>query len=101
MKDKATKKDTDGNPPAGPIRHGSVLYRMLEVIAAAIAGQLRDEIGGVAARTRDGAPKEDHHRVHTDSEGFITDSASRLVVVKEAGEQHVREDIGFIPSFSD
>jgi hypothetical protein len=61
MKGKSTKKDTDGNPPSGPIRHGSILYRMLEMIAAAIHGQLSVDVPGVAVRTKDGAAKEDQH----------------------------------------
>jgi hypothetical protein len=32
---------------------------------------------------------------------FIVNSAGRRVFVKEIGEQHVLEDLGFIPSLSD
>jgi hypothetical protein len=32
---------------------------------------------------------------------FITNSAGKRVFVKEIGEQHVIEDLGFIPSLSD
>jgi hypothetical protein len=32
---------------------------------------------------------------------FITNSSGRRVFVKDIGEQHVREDLGFIPSLSD
>jgi hypothetical protein len=32
---------------------------------------------------------------------FLTNSAGRRVFIKEIGEQHVIEDLGFIPSLSD
>ncbi len=40
MTDKTEHRDSADSPPSGPIRPGSVLYRMLELIAAEIVRKL-------------------------------------------------------------
>jgi hypothetical protein len=53
MKRNSKQKGTDYDPRSGPIRHGTVLYRMLEMIAAEIAKGLRAKCSVVDRQTKD------------------------------------------------
>jgi hypothetical protein len=55
MNRKSQKKNTTSDPRSGPIRQGSRLYRMLEMIAAEIARRLRSNESAVGQRAKDRA----------------------------------------------